>query len=312
MQTTQSLGCTHYQRKCLVLSPCCSEWYNCSFCHDDKPKRFCRVEMMDNKAIRLIKCLSCNTVQYPTQYCSNCYIEFAKYFCPICKIYDDNPYKDHYHCDFCGVCKVGKKESFYHCHTCDTDWLVRSKDTHKCQYNVFENYCFFCKEDLFYTGKAYQMLDCGHFFHVICYARYLRPLLGADNFVPCPVCAKLELQYLSQDLKYFDKILPAVVQKATQVVPEEQAETKVAPEKPAQIEEAAPEKPEEKVKPTEQVPPEEKLPEQVAPEPQTVSKDFNPEKEAQTPEFNVKKVQDEDTPRSEERPLSTAETFTPY
>ena len=28
------INCEHYNRQCMILSPCCDKWYSCRLCHD--------------------------------------------------------------------------------------------------------------------------------------------------------------------------------------------------------------------------------------------------------------------------------------
>jgi len=36
----------------------------------------------------------------------------GKYFCDICKFFDDDTSKKQYHCDECGICRTGARITF--------------------------------------------------------------------------------------------------------------------------------------------------------------------------------------------------------
>uniref|UniRef100_A0A2P2KUH9 CTCHY-type domain-containing protein n=1 Tax=Rhizophora mucronata TaxID=61149 RepID=A0A2P2KUH9_RHIMU len=42
----------------------------------------------------------------------------GKYFCAVCKFFDDDVSKIPYHCDECGICRTGGKENYFHCKRC--------------------------------------------------------------------------------------------------------------------------------------------------------------------------------------------------
>lgn len=94
------LGCKHYHRKCLKIAYCCQKPVPCRVCHD---------EMFDHKIDRFktaqVVCMICKYVQNVGKNCENCGVEFASYFCNVCKFYTDK--SNVYHCDDCGICRVG-------------------------------------------------------------------------------------------------------------------------------------------------------------------------------------------------------------
>ncbi len=59
-------------------------------------------------------------MQKPGDKCIKCEIVFAKYFCSVCNLYDDNGEKKGiYHCDKCGICRVGPAKKYFHCDSCN-------------------------------------------------------------------------------------------------------------------------------------------------------------------------------------------------
>ena len=88
-----------------------------------------------------------------------------RYFCAVCKFWDDKPGKDIYHCPHCGICRIGTSPAstshshkhrtlclllpagkgleidFFHCFTCGACMSVTMRD-HKCiENNLKSNWC---------------------------------------------------------------------------------------------------------------------------------------------------------------------------
>ena len=62
-----------------------------------------------------------------------CKEDFAKYFCLVCCLYDDNgDKKGFFHCDGCGICRAGGADKFFHCDTCECCLSIMMKADHKC------------------------------------------------------------------------------------------------------------------------------------------------------------------------------------
>jgi uncharacterized CHY-type Zn-finger protein len=107
-----ALGCQHYKRNVKVQCFECHHWYTCRHCHDaaeDHP--------LDRKRTQNMLCMACGTPQRAADYCSNCHMESACYYCDICKLWDNNSKKKIYHCPDCGICRRGEGlgKDFYHC-----------------------------------------------------------------------------------------------------------------------------------------------------------------------------------------------------
>ena len=97
------LGCAHYQRACKLQCSTCSTWATCRFCHNE--------DRTDHELIRtdtkFMLCMHCVMVQPAAQYCAGCARRMASYYCGKCKLWDDDPNKQIYHCQDCGICRVG-------------------------------------------------------------------------------------------------------------------------------------------------------------------------------------------------------------
>ena len=81
-----------------------SLYFICRFCHDEAVTN----HTLDRQKVREIECLLCFTRQTVSNECidQNCRTKFGdKYFCGICKLYDDVD-KGQFHCDGCGICRL--------------------------------------------------------------------------------------------------------------------------------------------------------------------------------------------------------------
>ncbi|CAK9184752.1 unnamed protein product [Ilex paraguariensis] len=93
-------GCKHYKRNCKLVASCCNKLYTCIRCHDDMANH-----SMDRKTTTKMMCMKCMIIQpigatCSTVSCNN--ISMARYYCQICKLFDDEREK----CleDNCPIC----------------------------------------------------------------------------------------------------------------------------------------------------------------------------------------------------------------
>ncbi len=139
-----------------ALSPCikiiigCGNVVKCRLCHDEvfnsatNPKT---AHQLDRYKVTTIVCASCSTHQPVSNTCINpdCALTFARYFCPICRLYDDNE-KGQWHCEGCGMCRVGGKDNFEHCYTCGFCAPIRDHTCKaKSKSNLLDADCPICK-----------------------------------------------------------------------------------------------------------------------------------------------------------------------
>ncbi|XP_010906998.2 zinc finger protein BRUTUS isoform X1 [Elaeis guineensis] len=177
----QVLGCEHYKRNCKLLAACCNRLFTCRFCHDkvsDHP--------MDRKATTEMMCMHCLKVQPigPTCKTPSCDgFSMAKYYCNICKFFDDE--RTVYHCPFCNLCRVGKGlgVDFFHCMKCNCCLGMKLVE-HKCREKGLETNCPICCDFLFTSSAAVRALPCGHFMHSACFQAY------TCSHYTCPICSK--------------------------------------------------------------------------------------------------------------------------
>lgn len=106
------LGCKHYTRNIKVNCPDCQRWYTCRHCHDELESH-----PLDRKALRNMLCMLCGHPQPAGEYCSNCGMSAAAYYCGICKLWDSDPRRKIYHCPDCGICRRGEGlgKDYVHC-----------------------------------------------------------------------------------------------------------------------------------------------------------------------------------------------------
>lgn len=109
-----TFGCKHYKRNCKLVAACCNQLYACRLCHDDvtdhSMDRYiwhelniflfvfpylhfcCCFQYMCRKKTTKMMCMRCLVIQpvgptCSTASCDN--LSMAKYYCRICKFFDD-------------------------------------------------------------------------------------------------------------------------------------------------------------------------------------------------------------------------------
>lgn len=181
---TKVLGCKHYQRAVKIRATCCGKLYTCRLCHDEHEES----HVMDRYATEEILCMFCNTLQPVGGKCINpeCGKSFAKYFCRVCRLYDDDENKSMYHCHSCNVCRIGKGLGidWFHCMKCNQCMSIKFQDGHTCVENAMESGCPVCYEYLFTSTRPVKALQCGHLMHEACFKEY------SKHNISCPVCKK--------------------------------------------------------------------------------------------------------------------------
>ncbi|XP_071902474.1 zinc finger protein BRUTUS-like At1g74770 isoform X1 [Coffea arabica] len=174
-------GCKHYKRNCKLLAACCSKLFTCIKCHDEFTDH-----SMERKAITKMMCMKCLVIQPVGPKCSNnaCNnFPMAKYYCPVCKLFDDE--RKIYHCPYCNLCRVGKGLGidYFHCMNCNA-CMSRSLSVHICREKCFEDNCPICHEYIFTSSSPVKALPCGHLMHSVCFQEY------TYTHYTCPICSK--------------------------------------------------------------------------------------------------------------------------
>ncbi|XP_065880980.1 zinc finger protein BRUTUS-like [Euphorbia lathyris] len=177
----QEYGCEHYKRNCKLRAACCGKLFTCRFCHDKVSDH-----SMDRKVTTEMMCMRCLKIQPVGQVCStpSCVgFSMAKYFCSICKFFDDE--RNVYHCPSCNLCRVGNGlgVDFFHCMKCNCCLAMKLVD-HKCREKGMEINCPICCDFLFTSSLSVKALPCGHFMHSNCFQAYT-----CSHYI-CPICSK--------------------------------------------------------------------------------------------------------------------------
>ncbi|KAG4388479.1 hypothetical protein JHK82_025504 [Glycine max] len=174
-------GCEHYKRNCKLRAACCGKLFTCRFCHDNASDH-----SMDRKATLEMMCMQCLTIQPVGPICMSpsCNgLTMAKYYCNICKFFDDE--RNVYHCPFCNICRVGQGLGidYIHCMKCNCCLGIKSA-SHKCLEKGLEMNCPICCDDLFTSSATVRALPCGHYMHSSCFQAY------TCSHYTCPICSK--------------------------------------------------------------------------------------------------------------------------
>ncbi|XP_061344985.1 zinc finger protein BRUTUS-like [Gastrolobium bilobum] len=174
-------GCEHYKRNCKLQAACCGKLFTCRFCHDNVSDH-----SMDRKATSEMMCMRCLNIQPVGPICMtpSCNgLSMAKYYCNICKFFDDE--RNVYHCPFCNLCRVGRGLGidYFHCMKCNCCLGMKSV-SHKCLEKGLEMNCPICCDDLFTSSATVRALPCGHYMHSACFQAY------TCSHYTCPICSK--------------------------------------------------------------------------------------------------------------------------
>ncbi|KAL8831785.1 MAG: hypothetical protein Q9170_005142 [Blastenia crenularia] len=111
-EETKPLGCPHYQRNIKLQCSACYRWYTCRFCHDEAEDH-----SLNRRETKNMLCMLCGCAQAASDECSQCGERSARYYCSVCKLWDNDHSKSIYHCNDCGICRIGQGlgKDFYHC-----------------------------------------------------------------------------------------------------------------------------------------------------------------------------------------------------
>ncbi|KAL4398720.1 hypothetical protein HN51_003321 [Arachis hypogaea] len=173
-------GCKHYKRNCKIFCPCCNQLHTCIHCHNEVSDH-----IIDRKSITKMMCMECLNIQPINATCStsSCKLTMAKYYCWICRLFEDE--KEIYHCPYCNLCRVGKGlgTTYFHCMSCNA-CMSRSLLVHTCREKHLEDNCPICHEYIFTSLAPVKALPCGHVMHSACFQEYT-----GFNYT-CPICSK--------------------------------------------------------------------------------------------------------------------------
>ncbi|KAI0556229.1 hypothetical protein F4679DRAFT_569770 [Xylaria curta] len=197
------LGCEHYRRNVKMQCSTCSRWYTCRFCHDNVEDH-----ILIRKETRNMLCMFCGTAQRASQTCVSCEAPTARYYCDICKLWNDDPDKPCYHCNDCGICRIGHGigKDFYHCKKCDACIAISTRQDHKCIERAIDCDCPICGDYMFTSPKRVCFMKCGHSIHRDCLDEHQK------TSYKCPICNKsllnMESQFRNLDLSIQAQPMP--------------------------------------------------------------------------------------------------------
>ena len=172
-------SCNHYKRMCSLVCPTCEEVWPCRICHDDA-----RDHALPRSQVSVVVCRKCGLRQSPGRECEECGVQFAKYACLQCNLFDDDGDElGYFHCDDCGICRRGGRENFFHCSRCNMCMSNAMRNNHKCiQDNLSQN-CPICMDYLFESREPVSVMKCGHTIHTSC----MKDMLQSGGST-CPLC----------------------------------------------------------------------------------------------------------------------------
>ncbi|KAI1269897.1 hypothetical protein F5Y18DRAFT_371910 [Xylariaceae sp. FL1019] len=202
-EDSRSLGCEHYRRNVKLQCSICNRWYTCRFCHDKVESH-----ILIPKETKNMLCMFCGTAQKAGQTCVNCEAFAARYYCDICKLWQNNPDKPTYHCEECGICRIGHGigKDFYHCKKCCACIAISTRDTHRCIERVTDCNCPICGDYMFTSPKPVCFMKCGHSIHRVCYNEHIK------SSYKCPICNKsvenMESQFRKFELEILSQPMP--------------------------------------------------------------------------------------------------------
>ncbi|KAK7341909.1 hypothetical protein VNO80_24850 [Phaseolus coccineus] len=192
-------------------------FFYCRHCHNEAKKSE-EVDVVDRHdvprhEIKKVVCSLCDTEQDVQQHCINCGVCMGKYFCDICKFFDDDTSKNQYHCDECGICRTGGKDNFFHCKRCGCCYSKVMEKGHRCVEGAMHHNCPVCFEYLFDTVREISVLPCAHTIHLDCVKEMEKhhSVINSSLFengyrYSCPVCSK-SICDMSSLWKKLDKVV---------------------------------------------------------------------------------------------------------
>lgn len=197
-ESAPALGCIHYKRNVKVQCFDCHRWFPCRHCHDSA-RDLPFPHALNRKKTQNMLCMLCKTPQPAAEACVNCGEYAAWYYCPKCKLWDNDSNKRIYHCDDCGLCRLGEGigKDFVHCLRCNVCISISTSSSHPCIERATDSDCPLCLSYLFESPTPVVSLPCGHYMHGACY----KDLMAVTY--KCPVCSKsavnMELQWRKLD-----------------------------------------------------------------------------------------------------------------
>lgn len=197
------LGCEHYRRNVKLQCATCGRWYTCRFCHD-------KIENhpLVRKDTKNMLCMFCGNAQRAGETCVACGESASLYYCQTCKLWDNDPDKNIYHCSDCGICRIGRGlgKDFFHCKKCCACLAISIEQDHKCIERSLDCDCPICGEYMFNSTRPVCFMKCGHAIHRVCWDEHIK------TAYKCPICSKsvvnMETQFRNLDIAIRTQPMP--------------------------------------------------------------------------------------------------------
>ena len=154
--SSPSSSCPHYSRATRVVAPCCDRAHGCRHCHDEAEDH-----RLVPSQVSTMLCAHCGAKGPAAAECSACGLKQARYYCGICRLWDDTPGREIYHCPFCNLCRLGKGLGVdaQHCMRCNACMALAEHASHACR--RLPEACPACAEPLFDSPRPYRQFPCG-------------------------------------------------------------------------------------------------------------------------------------------------------
>lgn len=174
--------CTHYDRNCNMLAPCCNRFVCCHIGHDEGP---CPHKL--NRAdVQQLLCCGCHMILPVARSCRYCSRLFGQKSCLICRMWYSG---DGFHCNKCGVCHFGSEKLTRHCNVCRRCFPTASGHSgHTCAPPGRDGsqVCVGCGGNTYLSRRPSTVMPCGHVMHTECYMERIK------RYYSCPLrwCGK--------------------------------------------------------------------------------------------------------------------------
>ena len=187
-----------------MVAPCCGEEVGCRHCHDERADH-----RLAPATVATMVCAACHERGPAAAVCTHCAHRQARYYCAICRLWDDTPGRDVYHCPFCNICRVGRGLGIdaAHCMRCNACTSLADFADHAC--TPLPAACPACGDRLFDSASPYRLLPCGHAMHSHCFREWAR------TAYTCPVCRRT-----AGDMRAFFGMLDALVERDAVTLPD--------------------------------------------------------------------------------------------
>lgn len=165
LNVSQLPTCSHYQRRCSIITPCCNRVVCCISGHDSG--RSCSTSLRSYRTrINTIVCNNCGVRQAVSGQCRYCRVLFGRYFCRTCLIWDSGPA---FHCTHCGYCVAARRSDTRHCFVCNKCYPLTSLHHNCASSSVINGPCAVCGHSMHASRQRLHTTRCRHTMHEKCF-----------------------------------------------------------------------------------------------------------------------------------------------